>query len=86
MREGWKCPACKRINSPDLDNCPCSGGGASVRVTTVYPGTGGGSATIDVPVSTTIAPMTTGGGSLSVITGTTGTAWEGVTITTTNAA
>jgi len=47
MREGWRCPACSRINSPDLDWCPCSGGSAGVMApaTPVYPGTSGGTTT-----------------------------------------
>ena len=76
MREGWKCPACHRINSPDLDACPCSGGSTGVlaRATPIYPGTSGGTMTI------------TPGGSLSIVTGTGGTAWQGVTFTAANAA
>lgn len=30
MREGWKCPACHRINAPHIDACPCSEGSAGV--------------------------------------------------------
>ena len=66
MREGWKCPACQRINSPDLDSCPCSGGSAGVMApaTPVYPGTSGGT-------------WTTGGGGGGGAGGTT----PGITVT-----
>lgn len=78
MREGWKCPACQRINSPDLDACPCSGGSAGVTAplpaSSPFPGGG------------TIAPCPFPGSTITVTGGVTGTAWEGVTFLAKNAA
>ena len=64
MREGWKCPACSRINSPDLDWCPCSGGSAGVTApaTPIYPGTSGGTTTIMQPLTSTTWQGGGGGG------------------------
>jgi hypothetical protein len=73
MREGWKCPACSRILSPDVQVCPCSEGGASVPASPVRPAPAPGTGAV-------YYTGPTGGGVVS----TTGTAWEGVTITTTN--
>ena len=78
MREGWKCPACHRINSPDLDSCPCSEGGASVPAVPLKPVPPPGTITITAPDLPGVVLYGTGT--------TTGTAWEGVTFTVTNAA
>jgi hypothetical protein len=80
MREGWKCPACKRINSPDLSGCPCSEGGASVTADPLRP-VGGSGGTFERAAPTTIYTWPSGGGSV-----TSGTTWQGVTLTATNAA
>lgn len=64
MREGWRCPACKRILGPHVDVCPCSeGGSAGVTVTPPSPlpasGGGGGSAAPTVVTGTTWPAGTT---------------------------
>jgi hypothetical protein len=41
MREGWKCPSCSRINSPDITVCPCSDGGAAIPAVPLAPVPGG---------------------------------------------
>ena len=78
MREGWKCPACQRINSPDHNSCPCSEGGASVPSVPLKP-------VPPPPAAVTITAPDMPGAILYGGT-TTGTAWEGVTFTVTNAA
>ena len=40
MREGWACPRCHRVLSPDLHVCPCSPAGPSPAVTAYWRGRG----------------------------------------------
>ena len=100
MREGWRCPACKRINSPDLDGCPCSEGGAGVATVTpiapIAPTTL--TATWEPPPGTSIT--VTGSGNTGITPAwirdafagdprggsSTCTTWQGVTFTAANAA
>jgi hypothetical protein len=75
MREGWKCPACSRINSPDVTVCPCSEGGAAAVPAVPLAPVPGGNVGITAPWQQTYTAGTTWPA------GTMTTTWRGSTIT-----
>ena len=60
MREGWKCPACSRILSPDVQSCLFCGGSGSMAARVRPLGDGGAGSYAVTGTSMTTLPHPAG--------------------------